>query len=97
MIFLYFIEKSVTLRKIHSKMEVILNIPNSNDWVTLYPLLQRLGISVLQTKPLTPTPVSDNAETDWNIIMKGIKIDKIDDFMNDFEASRQDRILPFRD
>ena len=77
-------------------MEVILNIPNSNDWATLYPLLQRLGISVLQTKPLNSTTVSDSADIDWAIIMKGVKIDKIDDFMSDFEASRQDRILPFR-
>jgi hypothetical protein len=76
-------------------MEVLLNIPNSNDWATLYPLLERLGITVINTKPLSN--FVSQKEKDWEIIMKGSPKENFDDFMKEFEESRQDRLLPFRD
>ncbi len=71
-------------------MEVTLNIPNPNDWFNIEPLLKRLGITVISSKNIETT------QNDWNIILKGIKKENFDGFLNDFEDSRKDRELPFR-
>lgn len=76
-------------------MEVLLNVPNSKDWATLYPLLERLGITVINTKPLTTS--DSQKEKDWEIIMKGAPKENFDDFLKKFEESRQDRLMPFKD
>jgi hypothetical protein len=76
-------------------MEVTLNIPNPSDWINLEPLLQRLGITVITSKPIEIKP--SQSDLDWAIILKGVKKENIEEFVADFEVSRQDRALPFRD
>jgi len=74
---------------------IILDIPNNNDVELLLPLLRRLGIIVSkQNHELSESEVIHHK----NIIEKGGRnIENFESFMQDFELSRQDRPMPFRD
>jgi hypothetical protein len=89
---LYFIKTNLLL------MQVTLAIPNQRDWQTLMPLLERLGISYNVQAVQITEDARTKSERDWEIIMRGgSKKDNIEQFLRDFEESRQDRPLPFRD
>jgi hypothetical protein len=74
---------------------IVLDIPNNNDVEFLLPLLRRLGIIISnQNHELSES----EAIYHKNIIEKGGKnIENFEGFMQDFELSRQDRPMPFRD
>ncbi len=78
-------------------MTVTLQIENETDWQVLKPLLERLqvGVQVFSEKEENTTP--EQKKIDWETIMRGIEKSNFGQFLSDFEASRQDRILPFRD
>ena len=77
-------------------MQVVLEIPNVKDWQSIVPIIKRLGIFfTIQTETL-----KDNEKTldlqqqkDWEIIMRGVKKNDFDVFVNDFEESRKDRVF----
>ena len=74
---------------------IVLDIPNNNDVELLLPLLRRLGIIISnQNTELSESEVIYHK----NIIEKGGRnIENFESFMQDFELSRQDRPMPFRD
>ena len=74
---------------------IVLDIPNNNDVELLLPLLRRLGIIISnQNHELSEAEATYHK----NIIEKGGKnIENFEGFMQDFELSRQDRPMPFRD
>lgn len=76
-------------------MQVTLNIPNKNHLEALIPLLKEFNI----TFEIDENQISEKEqlEKDWEVIRKGIEVDDPEQFMKDFEESRQDRKLPFRD
>ena len=79
-------------------MQVTLAIPHQRDWQTLMPLLERLGISYNVQKEQTPEDVRTKSDRNWEIIMRGGgKVENIEAYLREFEESRQDRPLPFRD
>ena len=81
-------------------MQVILNIPNAQDWSVLLPLLERFGISIQST---LPTIVKNkkkrlNAKTlayHQAIIAKGGDASYFGDAAEWQRHERQDRDLPF--
>ena len=77
-------------------MQILLDVPNQRDWLSLVPLLERLGIHFSVQKADTKAQERVEREKDWEIIMRGIKIDNMDEFMRDFDESRKDRPMPFR-
>lgn len=81
-------------------MQVTLAIQNQRDWQTLMPLLERLGISYDVQKEQILEDARTKSDRDWEIIMRGgspkSSIEQAQ-FLRDFEESRQDRPLPFRD
>jgi hypothetical protein len=74
--------------------QITLEFNNSDDENFVLSLLQRLGISFSMTKEETPT-VKDS-DYYRQIIQQGVKTENFEDFMREFEESRQDRNLPFR-
>ncbi len=74
---------------------IVLDIPNNTDVELLLPLLRRLGIIVSnQTHELNESEIAYHKK----VIEKGGKnIPDFGSFMQDFELSRQDRPMPFRD
>jgi hypothetical protein len=79
-------------------MQVTLAIPNQRDWQTLMPLLERLGISYNVQTAQTPEDAQAKSDRNWEIIMRGGgKAENFEEYMREFEESRQDRPLPFRD
>lgn len=74
--------------------QITLELNNAEDESLLLSLLQRLGIhySILKKE----TVDTRNLDYYLQIIQQGININNFDDFMQDFEQSRQDRVLPFR-
>lgn len=74
--------------------QLVLNIPNEQDINWLLPLLQRLGISVDAPKStLTPEILAYH----HTIIAKGgTDKDDFEAYLREFQESRQDRLLPFR-
>jgi hypothetical protein len=79
-------------------MQVTLAIPNQRNWLTLMPLLERLGISYNVQTEQTPEDAQAKSDRNWEIIMRGGgKVENIEEYMREFEESRQDRPLPFRD
>jgi hypothetical protein len=74
---------------------IVLDIPNSNDVELLLPLLRRLGIIISnQNHELSESEIIYHK----NIIDKGGRnIENFEGFIQDFELSRQDRPMPFRD
>ncbi len=73
--------------------QITLEFNNSDDENFVLSLLQRLGISFSMTKEETPT-VKDS-DYYRQIIQQGVKTENFEDFMREFEKSRQDRKLPF--
>jgi hypothetical protein len=74
---------------------LLLEIPNKADVDFLMPLLRRLNISVRpQTKSNQST---DELARLHAIIDAGTELPDDETFITDFEQSRQDRSLPFRD
>ena len=88
-------------------MQVTLDIPNQNAWQALQPLMQYLNIEVIDFKnngkmPLSSLPFIKKRSTEEQnaldaILKKGCQIGNLENFMAEFEESRQDKILPFRD
>jgi hypothetical protein len=78
-------------------MQILLDVPNQRDWLSLMPLLERLGIHFAVQADDTDAQSLAQSERDWEIIMHGIKIDNMDEFMRGFDESRKDRPMPFRD
>ena len=76
-------------------MQVTLNIPNKNHWEALVPILNEFNI----TFQIDEGDISEEeqAKRDWAIIRQGAHIDNFEEFMKEFEESREDRKLPFRD
>lgn len=74
--------------------QIILEFNNSDDESFVLSLLQRLGVSFSMTKK--ETPELKNSDYYRQIIEQGVKINGFDDFMREFDESRQDRELPFR-
>lgn len=81
------------MKTVATMTQLILNIPNEQDVDWLVPLLQRLGISVADSKT---NLTSEKLAYHQAIIAKG-GTDKanFDEYLTDFEKSRQDRLLPF--
>ena len=91
-------------------MQVILDIARPNDWATLEPMVAGMGIrfSVSDTATAPSAPPEQltleeiaarvvHTKENWDIIRRGGVISNIEEFMKDFEESRKDRPLPFRD
>jgi hypothetical protein len=74
--------------------QIILELNNSEDENLLLILLQRLGISYSLNRK--ETPETKNLDHYRQIIQQGANIKNFAEFMRDFEQSRQDRELPFR-
>ena len=74
---------------------IVLDIPNNNDVEFLLPLLRRLGIIISnQNHELSESEMIYHK----NIIKKGGRnVANFGNFMQDFDLSRQDRPMPFRD
>lgn len=75
--------------------QLILTLPHEQDADWLVPMLARLGV---KAKPLERTlSPQDKAMHRANVEAGGDDREDLDDYMADFEMSRQDRALPFRD
>ena len=74
---------------------IVLDIPNNNDVEFLLPLLRRLGIIISnQNHELSESEMIYHKD----IIEKGGRnIANFGNFMKNFDLSRQDRPMPFRD
>jgi hypothetical protein len=72
---------------------LILDIPNEPDLDVLLPLLRRFGVIVSQQKPVA----SEELERLHAIIDAGAVLPGGEEFIREFEESRQDRPLPLRD
>jgi len=59
------------------------------------PLLERLGIrfSTIKTAELSPESIAKHRR----IIEEGVEVADFDKYLQEFNESRQDRTLPFRD
>ncbi|ASF47167.1 hypothetical protein [Methylovulum psychrotolerans] len=74
-------------------LQVTLELKNNEDEMLLLPLLQRLGIRYSTLKK------EDNNESlayHRQIIERGVDMADFDGFLQEFNDSRQDRHLPFR-
>lgn len=74
---------------------LLLEIPNQADVDFLMPLLRRLNISVSSQN--LPAQSPDELTHLHAIIDAGTELTDDETFITDFEQSRQDRSLPFRD
>jgi len=74
--------------------QITLELNNSEDESLLLSLLQRLGIHYSIFKQ----EVTETKNLDYyrQIVEQGVNTDNFENFMEDFEQSRQDRELPFR-
>ena len=70
---------------------IVLDIPNNNDVELLLPLLKRLGVIISNH----PNKLSDSEqEHHEKIVVKGgKKIENFEEFMEDFQKSREDRVM----
>lgn len=76
---------------------ILLEIKNPNDWQVLKPLLERLKIHF---KPVesAPAPQKISREKALEIINAGLPaFENFEGWMEEFEESREDRVLPFRE
>jgi hypothetical protein len=74
--------------------EITLELNDSADETLLFALLQRMGLSFSTKK--TESSTTQQREYDRKIIEQGVKTRDIDELIQDFSQSRQDRPLPFR-
>lgn len=74
-------------------LQVTLELSNEDDKNFLLPLLQRLGIRYTLKEQLLNEETLKECR---KIIEQSIEITDFNDFIKDFDASRKDRILPFR-
>ncbi|MDD2724854.1 MAG: hypothetical protein PHH59_12630 [Methylovulum sp.] len=76
-------------------LQITLELKNSEDEMLLLPLLQRLGISYSTQKKAE----INNESLDYHrrIIEQGVDVANFDAFLQEFNDSRKDRKLPFRD
>jgi len=65
----------------------MLDIKYKADWDLLKPLLERLDVRY--ERVLTEEEKQEH-ERNWEILMKGVKFDDFDKFMEDFEEYRKD-------
>lgn len=76
-------------------LQITLELKNNEDENLLLPLLQRLGISY---STLKKEDINDqNLDYHRRIIEQGVDMADFDGFLQEFNDSRQDRKLPFRD
>jgi len=71
---------------------LILDIPNEPDVDLLLPLLRHFGVVISQQKPVS----SEELKRLHAIIDAGADLPGGEEFLREFEESRQDRPLPFR-
>ena len=79
-------------------MQVVLEIPDVKDWQSLMPIIKRIGIFFTIQSETKTVKNDENTlflqqQKDWEIIMRGVKKSNFEAFVNDFEQSRQDRVL----
>ena len=74
---------------------IVLDIPNNNDVELLLPLLKRLGV-IISNHP-NELSESERAYHEKVFARGGKKIENFEEFMEDFQKSREDRVMPFRD
>ena len=74
---------------------IVLDIPNNNDVELLLPLLKRLGV-IVSNRP-NELSESERAYHEKVFAKGGKKIENLEEFMEDFQKSREDRVMPFRD
>ena len=76
--------------------KVVLEIKNPGDWQVLLPLLRRLKIRFFPIEAELLSPNDAGSET-LEIINAGLPaFDNFEEWIQQFEASREDRLLPFR-
>lgn len=75
--------------------KLLVTLPNEQDVKWLIPMLNRLGIDVAQVNE--PELPKDEAYHKKNVGLGGQDRDDFESYLNEFEKSRQDRILPLRD
>ncbi len=75
---------------------IVLEVPQGKDLDLLLALVERLNIRVVQrTSDKTPPALANN---DQAFILKGLPArEDFEDFVRDFEKSREDRPLPGRE
>ena len=74
---------------------IVLEVPQDKDLDLLLALLERLNIRVIQHTSENTPPTQ--AKTDQAFILKGLPArEDFEDFVRDFEESREDRSLPCR-
>jgi len=67
----------------------MLDIKNKTDWDLLRPLLERFDIAY---ERVSTEEEKRQKEKNWEILMKGVKFDDFDKFMEDFEEYRKDAV-----
>jgi len=76
---------------------IVLEVPQNKDLDLLLALLERLNIRVIQ-RVSEDEPPNAAATEDKSFILKGLPPRKnFEDFVRDFDLSRQDRPLPGRE
>ena len=74
---------------------IVLEVPQDKDLDLLLALLERLNIQVIQRSADAERPAS--AKNDQAFILKGLPARQdFEDFVQDFEKSREERPLPGR-
>lgn len=77
--------------------KVLLEINNPGDWYALQPLLERLKIRFTPAE-VQPLPQKTARAKALEIINAGLPaFDNFEEWMQQFEESRKDRPLPFRE
>jgi len=76
-------------------LQVILELKDNKDELLILPLLQRLGISYSMQKK--EDAATENLDFHRRIIEQGVDVENIEAFLQEFNESRQDRPLPFRE
>ena len=77
--------------------QLLLEIPRDQDMELLLALLRRLNVRVIKTSVVPTAPQSEDDE-DIAFIMAGLPAkDDFEEFVREFEQSRQDKPLPGRE
>ena len=76
-------------------LQVTLELKDDKDESLILPLLERLGIrfSTIKKAKLSPESMAYHRR----IIEEGVELADFDNYLQEFNESRQDRSLPFRD
>jgi hypothetical protein len=87
----------LVLKSEENMTKVVLEINNPKDWQVLLPLLKRLKIRFTKVEA-PPSPQDVDQAGALEIIEAGLPaFDNFEEWMQQFEESRDDRLLPFRE